>query len=116
MSKSDTPVENSFDRPRCEQLVPKSFGYEDVKNSLQNSEQREQQQQANANPLNTIYNFNNFLHVLLSAPDGVKPPRVESDTPYSMAVFWDPVGRANAIEEVAYLLQFRQNEGDVIEE
>jgi hypothetical protein len=25
---SATPVENSFDRPRCEQLVPKSFGYE----------------------------------------------------------------------------------------
>jgi hypothetical protein len=36
--RSDTPVENSFDRPCCEQLVPKSFGYEDVKNSLQNSE------------------------------------------------------------------------------
>jgi hypothetical protein len=24
-----------FDRPRCEQLVPQSLGYEDVKNSLQ---------------------------------------------------------------------------------
>jgi hypothetical protein len=35
---SGTPDENSFDGPRCEQLVPKSFGYEDVKNSLQNRE------------------------------------------------------------------------------
>jgi hypothetical protein len=35
--RSDTPVENSFDRLRCDQLVPKSksFSYEEVKNSLQ---------------------------------------------------------------------------------
>jgi hypothetical protein len=33
-------VENSIARPRCEQLVPKSSGYENVKNSLQNSQHR----------------------------------------------------------------------------
>jgi hypothetical protein len=33
--RSDAPAENSIDRPCCEQLVPKSLGYEDVKNSLQ---------------------------------------------------------------------------------
>ena len=50
------------------------------------------------------------------APDGVKPPMVESDTPQSLMVTWEPVGRVNALEEVAYLLQFRQQEGDVIVE
>ena len=41
---------------------------------------------------------------------------VESDTPQSLTVTWEPVGRVNALEEVAYLLQFRQQEGDVIVE
>jgi hypothetical protein len=35
IERRDTPVENSIDRPRCEQLVPKSLGYENAKNSLQ---------------------------------------------------------------------------------
>ena len=54
--------------------------------------------------------------VLFAAPDGMKPPEVESDTPQSMTVFWQSVGRINALEEVAYLVQFRQQEGDVIVE
>jgi hypothetical protein len=35
IERSDAPVENSIDKPRCEQLVPKSLGYEDVKHSVQ---------------------------------------------------------------------------------
>ncbi|XP_076463865.1 usherin-like [Babylonia areolata] len=48
------------------------------------------------------------------SPDGMKPPSVHSDTPQSLVVTWDPVGRVNALEEVAYVLQFRQKEGDII--
>jgi hypothetical protein len=37
IERSDAPVKNSTERPCCEQLVPKSSSYEDVKNSLQKS-------------------------------------------------------------------------------
>lgn len=57
-----------------------------------------------------------FLFAWFVAPDGVRPPQVESDTPQSLTVFWQPVGRVNALEEVAYLVQFRQQEGDIIVE
>jgi hypothetical protein len=53
---SDAPVENSIDRPRCEQLVPKSLGYEDVKNSLQNAEK-------GGSSLSILIPKHDFMHI-----------------------------------------------------
>ncbi|KAK7504941.1 hypothetical protein BaRGS_00003969 [Batillaria attramentaria] len=48
------------------------------------------------------------------SPDGMKPPTVVSDTPTSLQVTWEPVGRVNSADSVAYVVQFRRREGDPI--
>ncbi|XP_062584554.1 usherin-like isoform X1 [Saccostrea cucullata] len=49
-------------------------------------------------------------------PDGVLSPDLVSETPTSMKVTWQPVGRTNSYEQPQYILQFRDliNNGTTI--
>ncbi|XP_048258912.1 usherin-like [Haliotis rufescens] len=48
------------------------------------------------------------------SPDGVRPPVLVSETSTSIRVTWQAVGRVNAEEDAAYILQFREKRPSAI--
>ncbi len=55
-----------------------------------------------------------FFQTLVVAPDGVQPPVLVSDTSTSVSATWQAVGRVNADEDAAYILQFREHRDNAI--
>ena len=52
-----------------------------------------------------------------TAPDGVRPPDLLSQTPTTITATWMPVGRVNAMDDPMFILQFRElTPGALVEE